>query len=165
MLASSFTGKHMQGIQRKIVYVTAFEIIGMTISTLWLTLLSGESPTSTGPLALMITSIAVIWNLLYNTAFEYWEIRQVSRTRTVWRRVVHAIGFQITLVVYLIPLIAWWLEISLWQAFVLDFALMLIIPCYSFVFNYVFDGLFGVPLSAQQPVEEPVAVQGASASN
>lgn len=155
----------MQGIQRKIVYVTAFEIIGMTISTLWLTLLSGESPTSTGPLALMITSIAVIWNLLYNTAFEYWEIRQVSRTRTVWRRVVHAIGFQITLVVYLIPLIAWWLEISLWQAFVLDFALMLIIPCYSFVFNYVFDGLFGVPLSAQQPVAEPAPIQGASASN
>ena len=54
----------MQGIKRKIVYVTAFEIIGMAISTLWLTLLSGESPTSTGPLALMITSIAVIWNLL-----------------------------------------------------------------------------------------------------
>ncbi|WP_312439609.1 PACE efflux transporter [Janthinobacterium sp.] len=155
----------MQGIKRKIVYVTAFEIIGMTISTLWLTLLSGESPTSTGPLAIMITSIAVIWNLLYNTAFEYWEIRQVSRTRTVWRRIVHAIGFQITLVVYLIPLIAWWLHISLWDAFVLDFALMLIIPCYSFVFNYVFDGLFGVPLSAQQPKEEAGSIQGASASN
>jgi uncharacterized membrane protein len=38
----------MQGIKRKIVYVTAFEIIGMAISTAWLTLLSGESPTSTG---------------------------------------------------------------------------------------------------------------------
>lgn len=141
----------MQGIKRRIVYVTAFEIIGMAISTAWLTLLSGESPTSTGPLAIMITSIAVTWNLLYNMAFEYWEVRQVSRTRTVWRRLVHAIGFQITLVVYLIPLIAWWLAISLWDAFVLDFALMLIIPCYSFIFNYVFDRLFDVPLSAQQP--------------
>ncbi|MBB5607300.1 MULTISPECIES: PACE efflux transporter [unclassified Janthinobacterium] len=158
----------MQGIKRKIVYVTAFEIIGMAISTAWLTLLSGESPTSTGPLALMITSIAVVWNLLYNTAFEYWEIRQVSRTRTVKRRILHAIGFQITLVMYLIPLIAWWLHISLWQAFVLDFALMLIIPCYSFIFNYIFDGLFDVPLSAQQPVENDT-LQGsagrASASN
>jgi len=151
----------MQGIKRRIVYVTAFEIIGMAISTAWLTLLSGESPTSTGPLALMITSIAVIWNLLYNMAFEAWEVRQVSRTRTVWRRIVHAIGFQITLVVYLIPLIAWWLAISLWQAFVLDFALMLIIPCYSFVFNYIFDRLFDVPLSAQQPVRD----QGAPAAS
>ncbi|MEG1054621.1 MAG: chlorhexidine efflux transporter, partial [Janthinobacterium sp.] len=48
---------YMQGIKRKIVYVTAFEIIGMAISTAWLTLLSGESPTSTGPLAIMITTI------------------------------------------------------------------------------------------------------------
>ncbi|MEG1117862.1 MAG: PACE efflux transporter [Janthinobacterium sp.] len=155
----------MQGIKRKIVYVTAFEIIGMAISTAWLTLLSGESPTSTGPLAIMITTIAVIWNLLYNTAFEYWEIRQVSRTRTVWRRILHAIGFQITLVIYLIPLIAWWLDISLWQAFVLDFALMLIIPCYSFIFNYFFDGLFGVPLSAQQPKEAAPDTQGARVSD
>lgn len=153
----------MQGIKRRIVYVTAFEIIGMAISTAWLTLLSGESPTSTGPLAVMITSIAVTWNLLYNMAFEYWEVRQVSRTRTVWRRIVHAIGFQITLVVYLIPLIAWWLGISLWEAFVLDFALMLIIPCYSFIFNYIFDRLFDVPLSAQQPKAE--SGQGAPAAS
>jgi len=156
-----FYGQLMQGIKRRIVYITAFEIIGMAISTAWLTLLSGESPTSTGPLAVMITTIAVTWNLLYNMAFEYWEVRQVSRTRTVWRRIVHAIGFQITLVVYLIPLIAWWLGISLWEAFVLDFALMLIIPCYSFIFNYIFDRLFDVPLSAQQPKAD----QGAPAAS
>ena len=67
--------------------------------------------------------------------------------------------------IYLIPLIAWWLDISLWQAFVLDFALMLIIPCYSFIFNYFFDGLFGVPLSAQQPKEAAPDAQGARVSD
>ena len=71
--------------------------------------------------------------------------RQHSKTRTIFRRVVHAIGFQVVLVTILIPLIAWWMQISLVKAFLLDFSLMIIIPCYTFVYNYLFDHLFGLP--------------------
>ncbi|HAT4984250.1 TPA: PACE efflux transporter [Serratia marcescens] len=138
----------MQGVKRKLVYVTAYEIIGMTISALGLALLSGHAPTSTGPLAVVITTIAVSWNFIYNYLFEWWESRQVSRTRTLKRRILHAVGFQLTLVVYLIPLIAWWMGITLWQALLLDMALIVIIPCYTFLFNWAFDKLFGLPASA-----------------
>ncbi|CAI0708622.1 Predicted membrane protein [Serratia entomophila] len=138
----------MQGVKRKLVYVTAYEIIGMTISALGLALLSGHAPSSTGPLAVVITSIAVSWNFIYNYLFEGWESRQASRTRTLKRRVLHAVGFQLTLVVFLIPLIAWWMGITLWQALLLDMALIIIIPCYTFLFNWAFDKLFGLPASA-----------------
>ncbi|VTR52380.1 Predicted membrane protein [Serratia fonticola] len=126
----------MQGVKRKLVYVTAYEVIGMVISALGLALLSGSAPSSTGPLAVIITTIAVTWNLIYNYLYEFWESRQASRTRTLKRRILHAVGFQLTLVVYLIPLIAWWMEISLLQALLLDMALIVIIPCYTFVFNW-----------------------------
>ncbi|WP_148875380.1 PACE efflux transporter [Serratia marcescens] len=138
----------MQGVKRKLVYVTAYEIIGMAISALGLALLSGHAPSSTGPLAVVITTIAVSWNFIYNYLFEWWESRQVSRTRTLKRRILHAVGFQLTLVVYLIPLIAWWMGITLWQALLLDMALIVIIPCYTFAFNWAFDKLFGLPASA-----------------
>ncbi|MGO2154516.1 MAG: PACE efflux transporter [Serratia proteamaculans] len=138
----------MQGVKRKLVYVTAYEIIGMTISALGLALLSGNAPSSTGPLAVIITTIAVSWNFIYNSLFELWESRQASRTRTLKRRIIHAVGFQLTLVVYLIPLIAWWMGITLWQALLLDMALIVIIPCYTFVFNWAFDKIFGLPSSA-----------------
>ncbi|MBH3275894.1 PACE efflux transporter [Serratia marcescens] len=138
----------MQGVKRKLVYVTAYEIIGMAISALGLALLSGHAPSSTGPLAVVITTIAVSWNFIYNYLFEWWESRQVSRTRTLKRRILHAVGFQLTLVVYLIPLIAWWMGITLWQALLLDMALIVIIPCYTFQFNWAFDKLFGLPASA-----------------
>lgn len=143
----------MQGIKRKLVYVTAYELIGMLISALGLALLSGHKPASTGPLAAIITTIAVSWNFIYNMLFEWWESRQVSRERTVFRRVLHAVGFQLTLVVYLIPLIAWWMNVSLIQALLLDAALIVIIPCYTFVYNWLFDKLFGLPTSAL-PVSE-----------
>lgn len=121
----------MQGVKRKLVYVTAYELIGMTISALGLALLSGHAPSSTGPLAVVITTIAVSWNFIYNYLFEWWESRQASRTRTLKRRILHAVGFQLTLVAYLIPLIAWWMGITLWQALLLDMALIVIIPCYT----------------------------------
>uniref|UniRef100_UPI00273DFC34 chlorhexidine efflux transporter n=1 Tax=Pseudomonas aeruginosa TaxID=287 RepID=UPI00273DFC34 len=62
----------MQGIKRKLVYVTAYELIGMSISTLGLALLAGSTPTTTGPLAVVITTVAVTWNFIYNCLFEFW---------------------------------------------------------------------------------------------
>ena len=138
----------MQGLKRKLVYVTFYELIGLCMSTLGLAYLSDTQASHTGPLAVMITTIAMLWNLIYNTLFERWESRQAKRGRSVARRVAHAIGFQLTLVVYLIPLIAWWLGMSLWEAFVVDLAFIILIPCYTFLYNWLFDRVFGLPTSA-----------------
>ncbi|MEQ1135147.1 PACE efflux transporter [Acinetobacter seifertii] len=145
----------MQGLKRRIVYVSSYEVIGMVISSVGLALLAGDSVEHTGPLSVMITTIAVTWNFIYNILYEKWEARQDSKSRTVKRRIVHAIGFQITLVIFLIPLIAWWMDISLLAAFWLDVAFIIIIPIYTFIFNWTFDKLFGLPVSAQiKPIQE-----------
>jgi uncharacterized membrane protein len=52
------------------------------------------------------------------------------------------------LVVMLVPFFAWWLDVSLWQAFVLDLGLLLFFLGYTFVFNWAFDRVFGLPASA-----------------
>ncbi|CAI3115927.1 hypothetical protein MWMV17_MWMV17_00929 [Acinetobacter calcoaceticus] len=139
----------MQGVKRRIVYVSSYEVIGMIISSVGLAILAGDSVEHTGPLSVMITTIAVTWNFIYNVLYEKWEARQSSNIRTVTRRVGHAIGFQLTLVLFLIPLIAWWMDISLIAAFWLDVAFIIIIPIYTFIFNWGFDKLFGLPISAQ----------------
>lgn len=139
----------MQGVKRRIVYVSSYEVIGMIISSVGLAILAGDSVEHTGPLSVMITTIAVTWNFIYNVLYEKWEARQSSNIRTVKRRIGHAIGFQLTLVLFLIPLIAWWMNISLIAAFWLDVAFIIIIPIYTFIFNWGFDKLFGLPISAQ----------------
>ncbi|MDB9696046.1 PACE efflux transporter, partial [Acinetobacter nosocomialis] len=128
----------MQGLKRRIVYVSSYEIIGMVISSVGLALLAGDSVEHTGPLSVMITTIAVTWNFIYNILYEKWEAQQENKSRTVKRRIAHAIGFQITLVMFLIPLIAWWMDISLVAAFWLDVAFIIIIPIYTFIFNWTF---------------------------
>ncbi|MCG2606864.1 MAG: PACE efflux transporter [Achromobacter sp.] len=139
----------MQGIKRKVVYITLYEIIAIAMSTAGLALLSGNEVAHASVAAVAASAIAVVWNLVYNTLFERWEARQAKRGRSVLRRVAHAIGFEGGLVVTLVPLFAWWLNITLWQAFVLDLGLIVFFLVYTFVFNLAFDKIFGLPASAQ----------------
>lgn len=135
----------MQGTKRRVTYIFFYEVFSFFICAMVLAVLSDTSISHTGPLSILIAVIAVTINYFYNHIFEMWEKKQISKKRTVIRRVVHAIGFQIVLVMILIPLIAWWMQISLIKAFLLDFSLMVLIPCYTFVYNYLFDHIFGLP--------------------
>jgi uncharacterized membrane protein len=139
----------MQGFKRRLVYVTLYELIAIAASTWGLAVLSDRSAGHAGVAAVAASVIAIAWNFIYNAAFEAWEARQAVRGRSLARRVAHAVGFETGLVVTLVPLFAWWLEITLWQAFVLDLGLIVFFLCYTFVFNLVFDRIFGLPASAQ----------------
>ena len=92
--------------------------------------------------------IAVIWNLVFNALFERWESRQAVRGRSVRRRIAHAIGFEGGLIAFLVPMFAWGLGVSLWQALVMDLGLVVFFLVYTFVFNWAFDRVFGLPASA-----------------
>ena len=139
----------LQGIKRRVLYVTLYELIAIGAATLGLAMLSGQGMAHSGAVAIAASVIAVLWNLAFNWMFERWESRQVQRGRTVARRIAHAIGFEGGLVLALVPLMAWWFDISLWQALVMDFGLIVFFLCYTFVFNWVFDQVFGLPSSAQ----------------
>ncbi len=138
----------MQGIKRKLVYVSFYELIAIAVTSIGLSAFSDHGVTHASVAAVVSSAIAVGWNLLYNTLFEAWERRQTRRGRSLARRVAHAIGFEGGLVLMLVPYFAWWLDLSLWEAFVLDLGLIAFFLVYTFVFNLAFDRLFGLPASA-----------------
>lgn len=139
----------LQGVRRRVLYVTLYELIAIVVATLGLAVLTGQSAAHSGVASVAASVIAVVWNLLFNWAFERWEARQAVRGRTVWRRMAHAVGFEGGLVFTLVPLFAWWFDVTLWQAFVMDLALIVFFLVYTFVFNWGFDRVFGLPASAQ----------------
>lgn len=138
----------MQGIQRKIVYVGLYEGFAILFASLGFAALSGAGAGASTALAVASSVVAVVWNLAFNTAFEAWESRQTRRGRSLARRIAHAIGFEGGLAAILVPLIAWWLGIGLWDALLVDAALLLFFLVYTFAFNWCFDRVFGVPASA-----------------
>ncbi|HRU95427.1 MAG TPA: PACE efflux transporter, partial [Anaerolineae bacterium] len=110
----------MQGIRRRVVYVTLYELIAIGATSVGLAAFADSSAERAGVAAVVSSAVAVAWNVVFNTLFERWEARQSVRGRSLARRAAHAIGFEGGLVVTLVPFFAWWLDISLWQAFVLD---------------------------------------------
>ena len=138
----------LQGPWRRVLYVTLYELIAIAVATAGLAQLSGQGAGHSSVVAVAASAIAVLWNVVFNWAFERWESRQTVRGRSVARRVAHAIGFEGGLVFTLVPLFAWWFKVSLWEAFVMDLALIVFFLCYTFVFNWGFDRVFGLPASA-----------------
>lgn len=137
------------GVKRRLLYVSTYELIAIAAATLGLAQLTGQGAGHSSVVAVAGSCIALVWNLVFNWAFERWESRQVVRGRSVARRIAHAVGFEGGLVFTLVPLFAWWFGVSLWEAFVMDLALIVFFLCYTFVFNWAFDRLFGLPASAQ----------------
>ena len=140
----------LQGVKRRVIYVTLYELIAIAAATLGLALLTGQGAGHSSVVAVAASAIAIVWNIVFNWAFERWEARQSVKGRSVCRRIAHAIGFEGGLVFILVPLFAWWFQVTLWQALVMDLGLVVFFLCYTFVFNWVFDAVFGLPLSAQQ---------------
>ncbi|WP_203226554.1 PACE efflux transporter [Psychrobacter sp. P2G3] len=132
-------------LKRRIVYVIIFEIIAIISSTFVLMKLSGGDVAESLPVAVMVSLAAVIWNFIYNTAFEAWESRKQVTKRTLWIRSAHALGFEGGLVLICLPLYMIWYDVGVTKAFIMEAALLLFFLVYTFVFTLGFDKIFTLP--------------------
>ncbi len=135
----------MQGIKRRVIHTLSFEIIGLIIAVPLFAWIFDEGLAHIGILTVIMSLIAMVWNMTFNKLFELWEVRQDDHRRTVKRRVIHALGFEGGLLIATLPLIAWWMQMSLWHALLTDLGYMLFFLVYGFVFNWGFDRVFGLP--------------------
>ena len=147
-MSAAHQASGLQGPWRRVIYVTLYEIIAIVASSL-LFIAIGQAPGESGVMAVVASAIAVVWNVTFNSAFEWWEARQSVKGRSIRRRIAHAIGFEGGLALILVPLMAWWFQVTLWQALVMEAALVVFFLVYTYVFNWVFDHFFGLPASAQ----------------
>lgn len=140
----------LQGIPRKIVQALLYELIAIACISPIISRLFDEGLAYTGTLAALMSFIALTWSMIYNALFEYWEARQAKRTRTAWRRILHATGFEGGLIFILVPLVAYWLDISLLEALLVDIGLFIFFFFYAIAFQWAFDRIFDVPDSAKE---------------
>lgn len=135
--------------KRRIVYVMVFEIVAIISSTFVLMKLSDSDVSESLPVAIMVSLAAVIWNFIYNTAFEAWEHRRQIAERTLIIRSVHALIFEIGLVLICLPVYMIWYRVGLLQAFIMEAAVMLFFLVYNFIFTFIFDKIFTLPYHYQ----------------
>jgi uncharacterized membrane protein len=99
-------------------------------------------------LALLMSAVALAWNYVFNALFEAWESRQAVKGRSALRRLLHGIGFEGGLALWLVPLAAWWLQTTLLAALLAELVLLAFFFVYAVAFTWAFDRVFGLPRSA-----------------
>lgn len=117
-----------------------FEVLAIAICAPLGAWLLGYPLAHIGWLTLMISLIAMGWNMLFNLMFDRAQ-RRAGFDRTLTARAVHALLFEVGLLLAIVPLAAWWLGIGLWHAFVLDIGISLFFLPYTFFFNWTYDVL------------------------
>ncbi|SDW26013.1 PACE efflux transporter [Litoreibacter albidus] len=139
----------MRTTRDRIRHAISFEIIGLLLVIPLGALGFGMHAADIGVVAVIASTLATLWNYVYNLMFDKALIRwrgQVSKT--VPLRVLHAVLFEAGLLLATLPLLAFYLNISFAQAFIMDVAFVVFYLVYAFVFNWVYDVVFPIPETA-----------------
>lgn len=123
---------------RRIVHAILFEVFALIILVPLMSYGFGMNMLHFGALAIILALCAMGCNMAYNHVYEALEHRFGWR-RTVRMRVCHTLGFEACFMAVALPLTAWWLEISLLDALLLDLTFSVFFMLYAFCFNWVFD--------------------------
>ena len=126
--------------KRRIIHALSYEIILLIVIAITLSYFFHLPLEVTGILGVVMALTSVIWNMLFNHFFETFEKKR-NLKRTLPVRIVHALGFEGGLMLATIPMIAYALNMGIWQAIVLDFSLTMGILVYTFIFQWCYDML------------------------
>ncbi|SNT70401.1 PACE efflux transporter [Psychrobacter sp. LV10R520-6] len=136
----------MRTTKDRIRHTLGFEVIGLIILAPLASLVFGYDLSMMGVIAIAASTIATVWNYFYNLFFDHAMLKlrgDVHKTMLI--RVFHALLFEGGLLLLFMPMIAWYLGITIWEAFIIDIAMACFYVVYAFVYNLVYDKVYPIP--------------------
>ena len=124
----------------RIFHAVGFETLAVLISAPTAAWLLNKPVWEMGALAIMLSTTAMVWNIVYNSLFDkFWPVSRVVRTFKI--RVAHALGFEGGFIMIGLPIAALWLGIGLLDAFMLEVGFFLFFLPYTVAYNWIYDTL------------------------
>ena len=133
---------------RRVLQAILYEVGAIAFVGPVLGLAFGKPASSTFLLAVVLSTIALCWNYIFNAMFERWESRQVVKGRSFARRLAHGTGFEGGLTLLLVPVMAFWLDTTFLAALLANLGLLAFFFVYAIGYTWAFDKVFGLPQSA-----------------
>ncbi|UOQ57906.1 PACE efflux transporter [Leucobacter allii] len=135
-------------VLRRVVFVIGYEALSVLCTVLVLGALLGHGGGESTLTAILLSTVATLWNYVWNTAYEAWERRFGAGGRGPLARAVHALGYEGGVLVFTIPLVALMLGVGLLEAVMIEGGLLVFFLVFTVVYTWAFDRLFGLPESA-----------------
>lgn len=136
----------MRSFSDRIRQSVLFEVIALAIVTPAGAWVYGTSLIDFGIAGAATATIAMVWNYVFNLAFDRAMLRFTGSTgKRLRTRIAHALLFEAGLCCLLVPFVAWYLALSLLDALIIDLSLVGFYLVYAFAFNWLYDIVFPIP--------------------
>lgn len=133
----------MRSTSDRIRHAVSFELIGLILVTPLAAFVFHMPLFDIGVVSAGSAVIALLWNYIFNWGFDHAVRRLTGSTRkSQVLRLLHVVLFEVGLLLALMPLIAWYLRIDLWQALIMDAAFAGFYMAYAYLFNLAYDRVF-----------------------
>jgi uncharacterized membrane protein len=129
-----------KSLRERIFQALGFEILAIVLSTPLLAWAMATEWHAMGVVTVATCLFALIWNVLFNRAFDQ-LLRRWGIGLSVPVRLTHAVLFEGGLIVICVPFAAWWLDIGLLAALLMDIGLLLFFLPYTYLYNWAYDTL------------------------
>jgi len=140
----------MRSFGDRVQHAVLFELIGLAMFTPLAAIVFNQPIAHMGVIGVVGATVATLWNFIYNLGFDQALMRLRGKVqKTINIRIIHAVLFEAGLVLILIPFIAWYLQITLVAALLMDIAVVTFYLVYAFVFNIAYDWVFSIKASPQ----------------
>ncbi|HDM8068928.1 PACE efflux transporter [Vibrio harveyi] len=122
----------------RIFHAVLFEMIALAIIIPAASLITGKGSSDLAVVGIGLSLYTVVWNYIYNLYFDKW-FGPNREERSLAMRIGHTLGFEGGLIFLSIPVIAWFLEITLLQALALEAGFLIFFLFYATCFNWAYD--------------------------
>lgn len=126
-------------LKERMLHAVLFEVGAILVSTFIVLFVVGSDKAHAAfGVSVAMAVVAMLLNFVFNWGFD--KIFTGKREeRGVFFRIFHTVTFEACLLLATVPMIAYALDISLWQAFLADIVLSVVITVYAFFFNWAYD--------------------------
>ncbi|EGU38163.1 hypothetical protein VII00023_19544 [Vibrio ichthyoenteri ATCC 700023] len=122
--------------KERIFHAVTFEMIALAIIIPTAAFITGKA---SGDLVIVGLSLfTVVWNYFYNILFDRWFGNERSN-RSLALRIGHTFGFEGGLIFLSVPTIAWFLQIGIGAALLLEAGFLVFFFFYATGFNWCYD--------------------------
>ncbi|WP_077928881.1 PACE efflux transporter [Wohlfahrtiimonas populi] len=127
-----------RSVKERIFHACTFEFFAIVFTILIGVFLLNKPIESMGVLSVLISVTALLLNIVFNWLFDRF-FPFVNGDRPVKIRMLHAIGFEGTLVLFTVPMIAFFLKVSFVEAFMIEIGFLIFFLFYTYIYNWCYD--------------------------
>ncbi|MFH5070363.1 PACE efflux transporter [Enterobacter cloacae complex sp. 2024EL-00215] len=148
-----------KSVRERIFHAILFELLANVIIAFFLFWVLKVSLMQSGLLSLVSALTAMVWNYIFNKMFDELQ-KHYTFERSFMIRTLHAVTFEMGLIVTLTPVAMLLLGLPLLDAFFVEIGLVLFFLPYTLLYNWSYDQLrwifYGQKKAGDLPLQNPI---------